>query len=268
MDDLATLLKFIRAYPYDDPKQFKADISALWKSGEDEKAVTRLKYLSNCLVLRRPKKTISLPARRDQLYAVEFTPNERRAYETVRQRAITRIDEALQSGSEASKGSAYVNVLQQIDALRLICDMGLHYQSRHNESKALGNATAAWTDTAQQAFNAQREMDTIICLQCASSLTVTETLLDEGTDTEKLPQFFRCLRFCCGECVNKIRRHGRRVNCGHSPSCPGACVSISDRALEDLPSLDGMAPRRDLVLPSKVQALVTDISSQPEGVKW
>lgn len=229
--------------------------------------MTRLKYLSGCLVLRRPRKTISLPARRDRLYAVQLTASERQAYDTVRERAISRIDEALQSGSEASKGSAYVNVLQQIEALRLICDMGLHYQSRHDESETMGDAAAEWARTAQQAFNAQREMDTITCLQCASSLTVTETLLDEGTGTEKLPQFFRCLRFYCGECV-KTHRHSRHVNCGHSPSCPGASVSISDRALEDLPSLDGLETRRDLVLPSKIQALVTDINSQPEGVKW
>lgn len=267
LDDLATLVKFVRAYPYDDPKKFKADISALWKSGEDEKAVSRLKYLSSCLVLRRPKKTISLPARRDQLYAVEFTSSERQAYEVVRERAITRIDEALHSGSEVSKGSAYVNVLQQIEALRLICDMGLHYRSRHEESRSLRDATAEWTAVAQQAFNAQREMGIITCLQCASSLTVTESLLNEGTDAEKLPWFFRCLRFCCGECVVKTRRQDHHVNCGHSPSCPKACVSTSDRALEDLPSLDGLEARRDLFLPSKIQALMTDISNQPDGVK-
>ncbi|ROW05656.1 hypothetical protein VSDG_00671 [Cytospora chrysosperma] len=164
LDDLATLVKFVRAYPYDDPKRFKADISALWKSGEDEKA----------------------------------------AYEVVRERAITRIDEALHSGSEVSKGSAYVNVLQQIEALRLICDMGIHYRSRHEESRSLRDATAEWTAVAQQAFNAQREMGTITCLQCASCLTVTESLLNEGTDAEKLPWFFRCLRFCCGLVDNII----------------------------------------------------------------
>ena len=240
----------------------------LWKSGEDEKAVSRLRYLSGCLVLRRPKATIALPARRDLLYPVDFNLNERQAYEAVRERAISNIDEALQSGSEASKGGAYVNILQQIEALRLICNMGIHYQSRHDEFMRTGNTTTEWAAVAQQTFNVQREMDTITCLQCASSLTLTETLLDEATDTNKLPCFFRCLRYCCGECTSKSRRHGSYVSCGHMPSCPRASVSISDGALEDLPSLGGLKSSLDMALPSKIQALVTDIKSLPEGVKW
>lgn len=219
-------------------------------------------------MLRRPKATISLPARRDLRFPVDFTSYERKAYENVREQAISRIDEALHSGSEASKGSAYINVLQQIEALRLICDMGVHYRWRHDEPKTLGDATVEWTATAQQAFNTQREMDTITCLQCASSLTLTETLLDENSSADKLPCFFRCLRFCCGDCIIKTHRHGRHVNCGHSPSCPGASVSVSEGALEDLPLLDGLNPRHDLILPSKIQALVTDIKSLPKGVKW
>lgn len=124
LDDLATLLKFIQAYPYTDTKQFRADISSLWKAGEDEKAVNRLKYLSASLILRRPKGTISLPPRRDVQYPVDFSTGERQAYEEIRNRAIVKINEALQSGSEPTKAGAYVNVLQQIESLRLTCDRG------------------------------------------------------------------------------------------------------------------------------------------------
>ncbi|CAN9402286.1 unnamed protein product [Alternaria alternata] len=46
LSDLSALLKFVRAFPYDDPKRFTMDISLLWKSGEDEEAVKRLKHLS------------------------------------------------------------------------------------------------------------------------------------------------------------------------------------------------------------------------------
>lgn len=232
-----------------------------------------MKYLAGCLVLRRPRATISLPARRDLSYQVDFTSIERQAYETVRERAIARIDEALQSGSEVSKGSAYVNVLQQIEALRLICNMGLHYRLRHNKTENSGGATAEWTATAQQTFNAQREMDTITCLQCATSLTLTETLSDDVTASDGLPCFFRCLRFYCSQCISQKGHRDRHVSCGHSPSCPGAFVSISDGALEELPSLDGLKATPNMILPSsllpsKVQALVADIRNQPEGVKW
>ncbi|KAJ2988129.1 hypothetical protein NUW58_g4138 [Xylaria curta] len=79
LGDLASLLKFVRAYPYTDPKQFDADISRPWKSGEDEEAVKRLKRLSACLLLRRPKGALDLPPRRDLVYKVEFMPEEKEA---------------------------------------------------------------------------------------------------------------------------------------------------------------------------------------------
>jgi SNF2 family DNA or RNA helicase len=60
--DLAALLKFIQASPYNDVKQFETDISSLWESGEDEEAVNRLQYLWACLLLRRTKETINVPS--------------------------------------------------------------------------------------------------------------------------------------------------------------------------------------------------------------
>lgn len=65
LNDLATLFKFIRAYPYADRRCFDTDISRLWESGEYQEALKRLKRLSACLILRRVKGTISLPPRRD-----------------------------------------------------------------------------------------------------------------------------------------------------------------------------------------------------------
>ena len=84
LSDLATLLKFIRVHPYTDLKRFDADISRLWKFGEDEEAVKRLKHLSACLLLRRAKGTINLPPRRDMQCPVDFTREERAIYDKMR----------------------------------------------------------------------------------------------------------------------------------------------------------------------------------------
>ncbi|KAF3767249.1 hypothetical protein M406DRAFT_328339 [Cryphonectria parasitica EP155] len=264
LDDLASLLKFIRAYPYHDLKQSKADISNPWKSGDDEKGIQRLKYLSASLVLRRPKTTISLPCRRDLKYPVEFSRQEREAYEAIRGQAIMNIDEALQSGSDPSKGVAYVNVLQQIESLRLFCNLGLHYYIRHDLSKRLNDS---WEAVAQQTFNAQREMDPVSCLHCSSSLEVTESLLDP-VDGKGEGKFFRCMQFCCGECVGKIQRSRAEVACSHSPPCPGATVTLIGQAVEEIASLQTLHPRTGLDLPSKIQALVTDIKCLPKETKW
>jgi SNF2 family DNA or RNA helicase len=272
LSDLAAQLKFIRVYPYDDPKQFEADISRLWKSGEDEEASKRLKYLSACILLRRPKATINLPTRRDMTCAVDFSREERAAYDEVREQTITKIDEALHNSSEASRAGVYVNVLQQIESLRLICDLGLHYHTRGNRIAQSSSASEEWAAAAQQAFNVQRELSPIVCLQCSSPTSLTESLLGDRHDPSSSrlqPQFFRCLRFTCGDCVRKLQRARQTLGCGHKPSCLVSPISTSHSVLEEVPAaMTDAASTPPTALPSKVQALVTDINAVPTDVKW
>ena len=269
LSDLATLLKFIRVHPYTDPKRFDADISRLWKSGEDEEAVKRLKHLSACLLLRRAKGTINLPRRRDTQCPVDFTREERAIYDKMQQQAITRIDEALHKDSETSRTGIYVNVLQQIESLRLFCNLGLHYHTRHDKFPQSYPETDNWASVAQQTFNVQQEMGPIICLQCSSALEMTEALLDNSTATLHTPLFSRCLKFLCGDCTRKLDRAGRIAACGHSPSCPMAPVSTSSSVLEEISDLISPQVKPLLIgLPSKVEALVSDLKTLSPDVKW
>ena len=269
LSDLATLLKFIRVHPYTDPKRFDADISQLWKSGEDEEAVKRLKHLSACLLLRRAKGTINLPPRRDMQCPVDFTREERAIYDEMRQQAITKIDEALHKDSEVSRTGFYVNVLQQIESLRLFSNLGLHYPTRHDKFPQSYPETDNWASVAQQTFNVQREMGSVICLQCSSALEMTEALFDDSTATHQSPLFSRCLKFLCGDCTHKLDRAGRIAACGHNPSCPMAPVSTSNSVLEEISDL--ISPQTEplsIGLPSKVEALVSNLKALSPDIKW
>jgi SNF2 family DNA or RNA helicase len=226
LGDLSTLLKFIRVYPYTDPKCFDRDISHLWKSGKDEMAVKRLKRLSACLLLRRAKETVTIPVRRDMRCPVDFTPAERRVYDEIRQQTITKIDEALLQNSEVSRSGVYVNVLQQIESLRMVCNLGLYYRARHDGPLGQQSQEAnEWAGLAQRTFNVRRAMELIVCSQCWSSLDLIETSDEQAT--RESPQFSRCFKFTCSDCLHKLGRAGRTVGCGHSPSCPVAPVSVS-----------------------------------------
>ncbi|KAF0326651.1 WD domain-containing protein, partial [Colletotrichum asianum] len=269
LSDLATLVKFIRVHPYTDTKQFDADLSRLWKSGEDEKAVKRLQYLSSCLLLRRPKTTISLPPRHDKLCAVEFTNEERVIYDRMRQQAIHSIDNALQNDSSpdiTKSGSYYVNALQQIESLRLFCNLGLGYQTRHQKPSSDG---VKWNEIAQQCFNMERQRGAVICFCCSSVLELTETLLEDSDTAINTPQLFQCLRFACGECFKKHKKAHQKLACGHKPTCSMATVSVDNNTLEDLPELASavLPSTASLGSSSKVKALVADIKSLPHGLK-
>lgn len=228
-----------------------------------------MKRLSASLVLRRPKATISLPTRHDLKLPIDFNDPERLLYDGIRSQAITRIDEALQLGPDVTKGAAYVNVLQQIESLRLTCDLGVHYHSRHDKFAEWPKDN--WAQVAQDAFNFQREMESVHCLRCSMNMSTAESLLDLREDNKegrKAGTFFRCLDFCCGECAEKLRRSRHAMGCSHSPSCPGEPVSVGANSIENLASLSSLTPQVGLELPSKIKALVTDIQSFPKETKW
>ncbi|KAH8890569.1 hypothetical protein GQ53DRAFT_794641 [Thozetella sp. PMI_491] len=269
LSDLATLLRFIRVHPYNDPKRFDSDISRLWKSGEDDEAAKRLKRLSACVLLRRPKGTISLPPRQDLQYPVLFTKAERAVYDRIREKAITRLNEALDHDSELTRSGIYVNILQQIESLRLCCDLGLRYQTRHDTSAMRPSPRVYdWASAAQSAFNSRREMGAIVCLQCSSVIDLTETLLEDSTSKGGL-QFSRCMKLACSECWHKLLQAGRPMDCGHNPPCPSAPVSLSSSAFEETPDEEVASPAaaESLILPSKVEALITDLMALPSDTK-
>jgi SNF2 family DNA or RNA helicase len=264
LNDLAALLKFIRAFPYDEPKHFDRDISRLWKSGEDEEAVKRLKRVARCLVLRRAKDTIDLPPRYDRLCAVEFSPAEKALYDTIRQQTIRKIDDALQHELELSTSGVYVNVLQQLESMRLVCNLGLHYQSRHEKKSSHENLN--WSVVAQETFNTQREMEPVICSQCTSTLDLTGTYMDDVS--QEPPLFSQCLKYACPNCALRLRSAKQKMVCGHTPRCPIAPVSIFDSTLEETPGHFGLSPKvSPTELPSKVNALIDDLQQQPSDVK-
>ncbi|KAJ8128622.1 hypothetical protein O1611_g5012 [Lasiodiplodia mahajangana] len=253
LGDLASLLRFIRAYPYTDPKQFDTDVSRPWKSGEDEDAVKRLKRLSACLLLRRPKAAIDLPPRRDLVCKVDFTLEEREAYDKIRHQTITNLDEAFGNNTSPSRSHVYVNVLQQIESLRLFSNLGLHYLSRHTKLSPKSLEPEHWNSNAQRTFNSQREM--------------TSIFYDTAHPAESA-QFTSCLQFVCSECASKNHLSGKVVSCGHKPRCPVAPVLTSGVALEEVEHL--ITPPIQAVplrLPSKIKAFIDDIRGVPGDVK-
>jgi SNF2 family DNA or RNA helicase len=271
LSDLAALLKFVRVSPYDDPRRFETDISRLWKSGEDELAVKRLKYLSRCLVLRRAKNTIDLPARHDKNCPVDFSPAEKVLYEGMRQQTITKLDDALRGETEAPTSATYINFLQQIESMRLVCNLGLYYHKRHDGLAA--QWASEWANAAQEAFNVHREMNNLDCSQCSTALDLTDVAFDDNLYLEP-PQFSRCLKYACPDCTYRLRESGLKMVCGHTPRCPVASISLTDNAFSDSVSgsVSNALPQQTQLLPSglpsKIEVLIADINALPTDTKW
>ena len=271
LGDLATLLKFLKVYPYLEKRAFEADISYVWKSGNVDEAIKRLKRLSGCLLLRRPKDIIQLPPRRDLRCPVDFTPPERHLYEDIRTQVIAHIDEALLRHDNQTRSHSFVNVLQRIEAMRIVCNLGLYYPSRHDMSKNDEPDADNWHITAQRAFNLRREMCQIQCHFCRSTLNTVEILFGDTTQhTES--RFSSCLRFICSACVQWLSSNGGVVGCGHDQSCPVAPISTDTSSLDEstVPTLPGsrLGGMLSAGLPTKVAMLLDDLRKLSADVKW
>jgi SNF2 family DNA or RNA helicase len=267
LSDLTTLLSFLRVYPYSDRKQFDADITNLWKEGNADEALKRLKRLAACLILRRKQNTIQLPLRHDLHCAVEFSERERAIYEEIRNTAIARIDNMLYESSDDAHPLEYLNVLQQIEAMRMVCNLGLHYHGRRRLGAVAQNIPDSWATAAQKTFNLQGEIGGMQCRYCFAVADASASLLND-TQSQQALYLSKCLQLICSDCIGIMRP----IDCGHSPPCPFAPVYLNPNSLEETSSpLDhlefGASLPQTLEFPPKVTALVAQLKALPPGIK-
>lgn len=279
LSDLGALLKFLKAYPYHDRKQFNKDFTDLWKYGPVEEAVHRLRRLSECLILRRPSDTITLPKRRDLRCPIEFSTEERTLYNEIRSQALERIDNLMSGSDDITRSTSYVIILQQVEAMRMVCTLGLRYQTGHqniatNTTQGDGTPTN-WGEIAQQIFNTQRGIDHIYCQNCSVVAADDASLVDENLNTtlKRHPLFSQCMKFICSECATE-RPHLRPV-CGHDTPCPFAPVSLDvgrEGAFQggfprEVGEKQQATPPPPNVFPTKVISLITQLKALHENTK-
>lgn len=260
LSDLTALFKFLRVHPYSEKRHFDADISSLWKSGNDEKAVQRLKRITSCLLLRRPKTVIQLPPIHNLQLQVEFTTAERQLYEDVRLQVLSQLNDSVPASLKSLQPNFFINILQKIEAMRMICNLGLQYHLRH-EKPSFHESANDWQSEAQRAFNLRREEGVIQCQLCGLRLDEMESLVDEGVQGGK-PWFSRCLAFLCPVCSQS--ETNREKFCPHKPVCCIATVT-TDTPFSDL---SVGIPTYSHEIPSKVAMLLCDLRKQSPQTKW
>jgi hypothetical protein len=273
--DLAALLKFIRAYPYDDARRFEADVGQIWKTGNIEEAVNRLRKLSRGLILRRPKKVVELPPRVDLKFPIEFSPSERVLYEKIKHQTIARIEETLQDNDSGGLASnSYISVMQRINALRMVCDLGVNYDDRHHLAAAEephDSNLKDWSTIAQETFNLHREVSPVVCSSCAYTCDTSPAPFAPSFALESpQPSYYaKCLSYICSDCTQGALRRNHAITCGHSPSHSIAPVSLSWTALEEsaAPADSGTAFGSLPRLSSKVMTLISQLRELPHDTK-
>ncbi|KAL4950800.1 hypothetical protein BDW69DRAFT_171358, partial [Aspergillus filifer] len=128
MPDFASLLQFLRVYPYCDREVLAADILNVWRSQDENLALVRLKRLFRYISIRRLKMILDLPKRRDFVRYLSFNNDESAAYMALESPIAMMLDEELQGAYNGP--SRYVKALAKINMLRRFCNLGLCLQEQ------------------------------------------------------------------------------------------------------------------------------------------
>lgn len=270
--DLFSLFKFLQCFPFDDLKIFNAHVTQRWKAKSDPNSVAKLKTLVNCLSLRRPKTTIELPPRADETTHLDFSDQERQYYQRVKSKTMHTID----SVRDEAGGARFINALQWVNELRLICNHGITNQKAVRELEGLPVPRPGWSEEeAQRRFD---QLDPVGLAKCSNPECNRDlsSELSSETDTEHAdePRFEESLELLCSSCFqNRSGRAGKFFKvCNHLPrrsvnSVALAVPKTSTYTEAISPTRGSLSPGRESSIPSKVQKLVDDLSKTPDDIK-
>lgn len=125
LDELQSLIQFLRIGPYDDYQLWTSQISRPLNSGDADKAIARLHTVLRAIMLRRTKAVLKenksnglkMKERRVNRVNIQFSKGERNVYDSFEKRAIAKLREL---GMQDNK--SYMTALVLLLRLRQVCD--------------------------------------------------------------------------------------------------------------------------------------------------
>lgn len=212
--------------------------------------------LINCLSLRRPKNTVELPPISNQKRRLDFSQAEMRNHNLVKQctkAQLASIDASLNNVN-------FVNTLQRINELRLMCNHG------QREPQEMETLSASWSQAnAQKCFDSLESSGLAKCSDPACDQDLSSVLANEEDQIhDDDPWISEELIVYCNTCrhteshsqktqtrvCNHIPRHNKKVNIG------------KDKVTTSYGEFNEEKP-----LPTKLQALFRDLVETPAGIK-
>jgi SWI/SNF-related matrix-associated actin-dependent regulator of chromatin subfamily A3 len=263
LTDFASLLQFLRVFPYSNHKVFESHIIDFWKAQGDEAAIERLKKLVRYLTLRRSQATIELPERTDTIQYLDFSPVELVKYRQAESPITEMLDNAL--SAEDHQSGMYMHVLAKINTLRKFCNLGLYAPTLKTDigSKLRNPGALAWNNaTAQEAFENLASLGQASCVVCCIDLDTTFqdglSLIDEFPRA----QLTQCLRLICDTCFQQTIEDpsAPMCICEDRESC--SVLTISTNHVTSSPATPTIECAMDHdEPPTKIKALSIEVQS-------
>ena len=261
--DFHGLFKFLHFAPYDDPKVFDDDISNMWRMKSVEEAGEIFKTLLSCVMIRRTKAILDLPSKDDKLIRVPFSHEEERHYRQIEQPVLDMLDRTTGNGSQTQV--PWMTAIQQINKLRLVCNLGVFTPSQANGVSQPGSL-----DDTTSVMSARFSMGGGFCELCFQPVETSTLSTGLRDPTQEQAYYSACSKFYCAECSSSL--HHRSPDPCACTEQPRPCQLRPLASLLATPSLtptDSLSPSSmdweyANEISSKVWALVSQIRLRPQ----
>ncbi|EIE90943.1 hypothetical protein RO3G_15654 [Rhizopus delemar RA 99-880] len=229
VDELYSLIKFLRIRPFCEWEEFRDAISKPMRSSNPEKGIKAAHVLMKAISLRRSKKAmidgrpiLNLPERNVHMTHIDFSPDERIHYDFVNARAQAQFTKYLKAGTIMKN---YSSVLVMLLRLRQAC---LHPSLTTEE-----DGDAASDADQPDSLAAARQMNPEVVRRLLNEgATIKEIECPICMDVAQNAQIMHCGHLLCKECFDSYWNTAD----GNAKRCPQCRAQINRQQLADVES--------------------------------
>ncbi|CAK7221089.1 hypothetical protein SCUCBS95973_004377 [Sporothrix curviconia] len=249
LEDLGSLLAFLRLKPFDDRSKFNQYIVNPFRAC-DPNILTQLRVLVDTITLRRLKDKIDLPPRTDVIVRLQFSDEEESLYNFYSRNAKDRLQVLTHHQERLLGGKVYMHILQAILRLRLICAHGRDLLSEDDlklmqgmtresaisideDDDKPGQVKGRLTDhAAYTMFDLLKNTDYDTCAHCKNKLGYAdETSTDIRSEKQEdiIGYMTPCLHIYCPNCIKHFADVERGLT--YKSNRPGVCPACQNSVM-------------------------------------
>jgi SNF2 family DNA or RNA helicase len=243
IDDLGSLTKFLRLYPYDTAALFNQYIRGPATSG-DANFMQTLRVFVDSFSLRRLKDRIDLPKRSEPLVTLPFSLEEEKLHTFFKDLSQIQVEELTRRRNTGEKGGKHMHsVLQGILALRRIAAHGRELLNEKDLIKLQGMSVEEAIDLdeekdwksitkhdANQHLSMLAEAEYDFCRSCSKKIGA-ETPAAEGSDGPDGVRCYvlPCYDVVCHDCFEEVKDSFDAQPDTTPSSCPFCQATIASQ---------------------------------------
>ncbi|KAK3318382.1 SNF2 family N-terminal domain-containing protein [Apodospora peruviana] len=253
LEDLASLLAFLRIKPFDEKAKFMQYIITPFKNADPE-IVPKLRVLVDTITLRRLKDKINLPQRTDDIVRLKFTEDEQRIYDWFAKTANERVQVLTGQGIGQERilgGKTMIHILRSILQLRLICAHGKDLLNDEDLAELQGMTADTPIDIdsddedekpvlqetkAYEMLYLMQEGNSDNCFKCNRKLGSSDVVdLESEGQEDSLGFMAQCFHVYCPSCITSVRGTSSRGGAsGYFDSKCSVCDNINKASCVEL----------------------------------